>query len=268
MFIGECAAVDADIRFAMTTVTYRIGQKRAEIMRAVSGLVDGSRLIKRAWFGGLGRFVRRHPFIMLLARPVKSFVKRKVVQSTMDDRTLATGGVKLHVGCGANPLPGWFNVDITDRPGLAFRCDLNTGLPLADRSIDEIYCCHVLEHFATSAVPDILREFARVLRSPGILRVAVPDLDTICRCYSEHIDWFTPPHNPWLGLFYGGQTDRFDFHKTGFNFRWLEHLLHQAEFHGIRTYQPEEMYYNLRDASFADEPFGVRVSLNVLAVRN
>jgi len=232
-----------------------------------SGLVDGSRLIKRAWHGGLGRFIRRHPVIMLLALPLKPFVKRKVLQPTLDGRTAATGGSKLHVGCGAILIPGYLNVDITYRPGVACRCDLNAGLPFADHSFDEIYCCHVLEHFATSAIPDMLMEFARVLRSGGVLRVAVPDLDAICRCYTENIDWFAPPHSPWLGLIYGGQTDPFDFHKTGFNFRWLEHLLHQAEFHDIHNYGPAEIC-GLRDASFADEPFGVCVSLNVIAVRN
>jgi predicted SAM-dependent methyltransferase len=112
----------------------------------------------------------------------------------------------------------------------------------------------------------MLAEFARILRSGGILRVCVPDLDAICRCYTEHIDWFTPPHDPWLGLIYGGQTDPFDFHRTGFNFRWLRHLLHQSAFHDVRTYQPEPMF-GLQDASFSHEPFGICISLNVVAVR-
>jgi predicted SAM-dependent methyltransferase len=132
--------------------------------------------------------------------------------------------------------------------------------------LDEVYCCHTLEHFSTSVVPDILNDFRRILKAGGLLRVAVPDLDAICRCYVEHIDWFTPPHNPWLGLIYGGQTDPFDFHKTGFNLRWMQHLLAEAGFHDILPYQPEEIC-GLRDASFASEPFGISVSLNVMAVR-
>jgi len=232
-----------------------------------SNTLNLSRLIKRAWYGGPGRFVRSHPGMMRLSAPLKTFIKRKVLQPTLDDGTAPAGGARLHIGCGTILIPGYFNVDITYRPGVACLCDLNAGLPFANSSLNEVYCCHVLEHFATSAVPDILTEFARALKRGGILRVSVPDLDAIFRCYCDNIDWFTPPHDPWLGLLYGGQTNPFDFHKTGFNFRWLKHLLHRANFRDIHAYRPEEMH-GLRDASFLDEPFGVHVSLNVIAVRH
>lgn len=204
---------------------------------------------------------------MLLAAPLKPFLKRRVLHPSVDQSLAPAGNPKLHVGCGGIIIPGYFNVDITYRPGVACLCDLNNRLPFAAGRVAEIYCCHVLEHFATDGVTAILEEFARVLKSGGMLRICVPDLDVICRCYAEHIKWFTPPHNPWLGLIYGGQTDAFDFHKTGFNFRWLQHLLIQAGFRDVRPYVPTEMH-GLRDASFSTEPFDVNVSLNVTAVRS
>ena len=102
---------------------------------------------------------------------------------------------------------------------------------------------------------------------PGaLLRVCVPDVDKIFLTYVENIKRFSPPHNLWLGYIYGRKKDEFDFHRTGFNYSWMEYLLEEAGFANIERYDPEEIH-GIRDASFAEEPFGVNVSLNVRDIR-
>ena len=54
---------------------------------------------------------------------------------------------KLHLGCGAKYIPGFYHVDIVDAPHID-RCGHVDDLAfLADGVVELIYACHVLEHF-------------------------------------------------------------------------------------------------------------------------
>jgi predicted SAM-dependent methyltransferase len=175
-------------------------------------------------------------------------------------------GLRLNLGSGTTPLQGFTNVDaLPDAPGVDVVADLSEPLPFADGEADLIYVSHVLEHFATAAVPTLLSDWRRVLRTGGLLLVAVPDLDVIARVLVERAGWFTPPHQPWLGAIYGGQKDNYDFHKTGFNAPWLAALLRDADFGAVeRVERFREI--GAADTSFSPLPFGVNVSLNMRAV--
>lgn len=178
----------------------------------------------------------------------------------------STGLVKLHLGCGEKIFPGFVNVDVRKFPGVDLVMDLSDLSRFKNESVDVIYCSHHLEHFPKDQVPKILVEYYRILKPKGMLKVAVPDLDTIAKLYVEHQDWFTPPHEPWLGIIYGGQDYPYNFHKTGFNFRWLKYLLEKAGFVRVFRYEPSEEW-GYRDASFARKPFKVLLSLNVQALK-
>lgn len=128
-----------------------------------------------------------------------------------------------------------------------------------------IYAAHVLEHFPTDDVPRLLADWRRVLGDGGELLVAVPDFDVIARTLIDRAGWFTPPHNPWIGVIYGGQKDEFDFHKTGFTAAWLASLLQDAGFGATRRVDRFDDI-GVDDASFSPLPFGRNVSLNMRAV--
>jgi predicted SAM-dependent methyltransferase len=91
----------------------------------------------------------------------------------------------LNFGCGTAVHPDWVNLDSsTDLPGV-IRHDLRRGLPFPDESFDAVYGSHVLEHLQPDAAARLLRECHRVLRSGGIVRIVVPDLEAIARLYLE-----------------------------------------------------------------------------------
>ena len=106
-----------------------------------------------------------------------------------------------------------------------------------------------------------------MLKPHGELRISVPDIDRIVKIYHENWQHFqTPGNSPWIGLLSGGQGDPYDFHKKGFNYCWMRHLLEGVGFVDIAEY-PHAPHFipGVVDASLAKEPFGEFLSLNVVA---
>ncbi|QIZ72501.1 class I SAM-dependent methyltransferase [Oxynema aestuarii] len=89
----------------------------------------------------------------------------------------------LNLGCGRRFHSDWTNVDFTSTGEGVIAHNLTQGLPFPDSSFDVIYHSHVLEHFTKNTAESFLSECCRVLRSQGILRVVVPDLEQIAKIY-------------------------------------------------------------------------------------
>lgn len=173
--------------------------------------------------------------------------------------------LRLNLGCGRKPLTGFVNVDLLDEPGVDVFADVGGVLPFEAGTAELIYASHVLEHLPTARVPDVLREWRRVLKPGGRLLIAVPDLELIAKMLTERPGWFTPPHEPWTGAIYGGQKDELDFHKTGFTGVSLAARLTEAGFGSVKRVERfDEIAAN--DGSWSLAPFGVNVSLNMEAV--
>jgi hypothetical protein len=97
--------------------------------------------------------------------------------------TIADIPVRLHLGCGANALPGWINIDRVARaPGVIADLDV-TDLPYPNGAVDEVLAEHVLEHFSFAEEALVWRELARVLRPGGTLTLEVPDFEWVCATF-------------------------------------------------------------------------------------
>ncbi len=66
--------------------------------------------------------------------------------------------------------------------------NLAKGLPFEDASVDAVYHSHFLEHLERDVAPGFVAEVHRVLKPGGIHRVAVPDLEWLCRAYLDDLD--------------------------------------------------------------------------------
>ena len=114
--------------------------------------------------------------------------------------------MKLNLGCGAEVVDGWVNVDYSLGARLAkvpvvnavvkttgifeirwnpqiFIHDLTTRFPWQDNTADVVYTSHTLEHMSLSDGTTFLHECVRVLKPGGILRIIVPDLRPIVERY-------------------------------------------------------------------------------------
>lgn len=61
--------------------------------------------------------------------------------------------------------------------------DIVSGLPVPDGSVELLYCSHVLEHLALSDLRTALRNCRRMLRSGGVFRLVLPDLEFLISEY-------------------------------------------------------------------------------------
>jgi len=89
----------------------------------------------------------------------------------------------LNLGCGDNYHKDWINIDFNARKNYVKGYNLLKGIPFKDNEFDTIYTSHLLEHFSKSDAVNLLKECFRVLKSNGIIRIVVPDLECIAENY-------------------------------------------------------------------------------------
>lgn len=86
--------------------------------------------------------------------------------------------LKVELGGGVNPRPGFVNCDLLQIPGVDHALDFErlgvsgVRLPFDDDSVDEVYSSHCLEHVAN--VPGVMREIARVCKAGAHVEIRVP----------------------------------------------------------------------------------------------
>ncbi len=177
---------------------------------------------------------------------------------------------KLHLGCGAKHIPGWFHIDALDFAHIDHRGPVEDLSFIKDGAVELIYTSHVLEHFGRKTHMDALREWRRVLAPGGVLRLAVPDFGAAAQLYLSG----TLPRGieDIRGLVCGGQRDKYDFHGMIFDEADLTKSLKDAGFSGVRSWDWQTTEHSwLDDYSQAyiphmDKENGTLVSLNLEGV--
>ena len=178
--------------------------------------------------------------------------------------------MKLHLGCGRKYIPGFVHVDLQELDHIDYRTSVDDLSFAEDDSVDLIYSSHVLEHFGRHEYRDVLREWYRVLKPGGVLRIAVPDFEAVVCYYTEK----EADIELLLGLVVGGQKEgEFDYHKMIFDEKLLSRVLRETGFREVRRYDWRETEHaDLDDYSQAylphmDKENGMLMSLNLEAVK-
>ena len=83
------------------------------------------------------------------------------------------GLLKVDIGGGLNPYPGYFTVDLRDTANL--QADLNNGIPLPDNSVGVLNASHIIDHLQDKT--KIMAEIHRVLAHGGWAFIDVPSTD-------------------------------------------------------------------------------------------
>lgn len=91
----------------------------------------------------------------------------------------------LNVGCGERFHSDWVNLDMNAASPEVIIADLRRGIPFPAGAFDVVYHSHVLEHLPRPKARDMIAECHRVLKAGGLIRVVVPDLESLAREYLE-----------------------------------------------------------------------------------
>lgn len=145
-----------------------------------------------------------------------------------------TEPLRLNIGAGEQPIDGYVSLDRKlGHEAYPLPKHISIGVEqveLKDNSVDEIYSSHVLEHFSYAGTHLVLREWVRVLKPGGTIRLAVPNFDWIM----ANMD-----HPLAEGFLFGGHVDENDRHGALFTEAKLRKLMGVAGLVGIRPWTSE-----------------------------
>lgn len=142
------------------------------------------------------------------------------------ERLSTTVPLRVNVGCGPVPLPGYVNCDARDLPGVDVVADAG-NLPFAPGEVAEIFSAHVLEHFPQEYLRRTLLPYWRTLLAPsGELRAVVPDAEAMLTEYGKREREFTSLRR----ILFGDQEYAGDSHFTMFSPESMLRLLTETGF--------------------------------------
>lgn len=181
--------------------------------------------------------------------------------------------MKLNLGCWKRNIPGFIHIDQADFPHIDYKTSIDKLPMFEDNTIDLIYCSHALEYFDRQQAKEVLKEWGRVLRFGGVLRVAVPDFEAMINVYKKYGDL-----NKILGPLYGRMEiltpeTTIIYHKTVYDFLSLTELLQSSGFGEVHRYDWQEtIHKDYDDHSQAyiphmDKENGLLISLNIEAIK-
>jgi len=175
--------------------------------------------------------------------------------------------VYVHLGCGEINSPEYINVDSRPFSHIHHLHDICELSIFKNEFADLIYASHILEHVSMLKLTQVLSEWKRVLKKGGILRIGVPDFDTISNIYKDNNQNIEAI---WMPLM-GGQEYPNNFHYAVFNKNYLTGLLLKCGFSEVREWDPEVVdNHNFED--WTSKKYEVNgkiypISLNLEAVK-
>jgi len=175
--------------------------------------------------------------------------------------------MKINMGCGwRNFGLDWIHIDGGDYRHLDYN-SLTDLSQFEDNTIDLIYASHVIEYFDRQEVEGLLKEWKRVLKPNGILRLAVPNFEMIAKLYCNG----EIPLSSVLGPLYGRMDmgEQKIYHKTTYDINSLKKLLTSLEYNDIVLYdwkQTEHSQFDDHSQAYIphmDKENGTLISLNI-----
>jgi SAM-dependent methyltransferase len=104
----------------------------------------------------------------------------------MQSHSPLPGGLKLNLGAGQDPQPGFVNVDKFGNPDVKWDLEVFPW-PWEDSSVDEVLMSHVLEHLGetTAVFYGVIKELYRVCKHGAKVHILVP--------HPRHDDFLADP---------------------------------------------------------------------------
>jgi len=180
--------------------------------------------------------------------------------------------MKLHLGSGKRYIPGFTHIDVNYFPHIDYVHDIRTLPMIKNNTVELIYFCHGIEYFDRIEVKSVLKEWRRVLKKNGILRLAMPDFEALIKVYKKYRDI-----NKIIGPLYGRweiitkKVPKILYHRTAYDFASIKLILEETGFYNVKRYDwRKTIHKDYDDFSQAYIPHmekenGILISLNIEA---
>mgnify|MGYP001185773171 CR=1 FL=1 len=141
------------------------------------------------------RFINKKLYKYGVGGALNRYDSSLTLYSSRNDKKLyssfSENAIFCNFGSGAFQHPRWINFDFPGRTefyktiqgeaGIDFKpidlCTENLRLPFESESVSLIFCAHALEHLEEAKARNFLCECARILKSGGTMRIAMPSTD-------------------------------------------------------------------------------------------
>lgn len=118
--------------------------------------------------------------------------------------------LNLNLGSGTGRKQDFISVDLYT-PEADLHYDLTEPLPYEDNSVDNLYACHVVEHFSREEWQRIAPDWQRILKPGGTLEIFCPHILKVAKKLLDD------PSEPFVMMqLYGLQSNPGEYHKNGF----------------------------------------------------
>ncbi|MFO7167188.1 MAG: hypothetical protein DIU80_004085 [Chloroflexota bacterium] len=148
------------------------------------------------------------------------------------------GKVRVNLGCGEKPLPGYINIDVREVPEVVDVVADVRKLPFEPGSLAEIASAHLIEHFREHQMRAIILPYWRsLLTEDGVLRVICPNWAAMLKRFHDGRMTLAD----FKLLTFGGQDYEGDDHFAMYTPETLSALLQEAGFSRVEVLEEERM---------------------------
>jgi predicted SAM-dependent methyltransferase len=185
--------------------------------------------------------------------------------------------MKLHLGCGKVNIPGFYNIDLSDYEHIDLKADIKDLNMFNDNSVDLIYVSAVFQYFDRQEGFECLKEWYRILKIGGKLRISTVDFNKLLDVYRLSNKDLTTIVGPLYGRMDvvdrdGSPTGKI-YHKTVYTSEEIGNLLNECGFKEIVNYDWREHIHNDYDDQsqsyfpHMEKENGIHIMQNVQAIK-
>ena len=180
--------------------------------------------------------------------------------------------IKLHLGCGKRYLNGYIHIDINNLPHIDYCSEMHNLSMFKDNSVDEIYSCGAIGYYDKEETQKVLKEWYRVLRIGGSLKISVVDFEKQVELYLKNkqidsVGVLGPIFGKWEFTDSEGKKC-VTYKKNAYDYKYISKTLYSCGFKECKKYDWETFLpKDYDDYSAAYVPHkdknGIHIMLNV-----
>lgn len=200
-------------------IEYELKTSHSELASAVSSHAE-----TQGWVIQRMEAIRSEFMHELRWGAAKPAATEEIAPQIVNQDALVAGELRLNLGCGTLPIPGFANVDMRLLPGVDIVAPAG-ALPVDSGSVTEIFSAHFLEHFSEEELRrTLLPYWTSLLKPGGVFRAIVPDFEMMVSAWIENSITFTNLRS----VIFGGQEYEGDFHYTMFTVESMAAILRDS----------------------------------------